>query len=189
MRSMIVCGVLLAAVLAAVGGMVVAQGAGGTVEGQVLLVQENTLFIRNQAGEPFAFNPMFVQEGNRMAPSRPARTILPALESGEVVSVVWFMDEREEVRRIREIHVVSALEGTTKARVFAVSPGQLVIRPKDEPGTVTLNTRFVQREGKSIPDPAISERMAGLQKGAKVTVRWQWDNEGRKRILGLEPKW
>ena len=155
-------------------------------EGQVVVVQEWNLFIRTASGEPLSFTPYRVFDGNAWGPSLPGKTVLPALESGEMVKVMWTLDEREGRRRIDSIQINSPIEGVLRGIAVSSSPVQLVVRPKDEPGTVTLNTNYVQIEKRWVPDPAIARKLANLPKNAKVTVAWKWDQEGRKRIMRLE---
>jgi hypothetical protein len=156
-----------------------------TTEGQVVTVQENVLYVRTTAGEPMSFAPYFVFNGSSYVAAKPADTVLPALESGEWVKVMWTLDTREGWRRIDGISILRTTSGTTVGKVVSTSTTQLVIRPKDEPGTVTLNPSYVKRENRSVPDPEIARKLASLTKNAVVTVGWAWDQEGRKRITSL----
>ena len=159
---------------------------GRTAEGMVIAVQEWTLFIRTASGEPMSFVPYWVLVEKSWTPALPARTVLPALESGERVKVMWTLDEREGgCRRIDSIGILSPREGTTRGMVMSASTSQLVIRPKDEPGTVTFNVQSRQVEGRWVPDPDALRILRTLGKGARVTVQWRWDDEGRKRIVKL----
>ncbi len=148
-----------------------------------------TLYIRNSNYEPLSFNPYWVQQGTVWVASRPALTVFPAFESDEMVCVTWTMDERKGRRRVDAIEIVSSKEGTMKAVVASASTTQLVACPKDEPGSVTLNPRYVQVERRWVPEPAIATKLVQLKAGARVTVRWAWDAEGRKRITGLVLGW
>lgn len=153
-------------------------------EGQVIAVQEWVLYTRT-TNEPMSFSPYWTFDGKVYVPSLPARTVLPALESGERVAVTWTLDEREGRRRIDSIEILSPREGTTKGTVVSSSVSQLVIRPKDEPGTVTLNPQMKKVENRWVPDQEIANKLRTLTKGSRVTVQWRWDDEGRKRIVGL----
>lgn len=155
------------------------------VDGQVVKVDKWVLTVRTQSGETLELCPRWVQEGGSWQPARPARTILPALEAGEMVRVSWTMDERENRRRIDTIEVTSAREGTLKGTVVSATASELVVKPIEKPGTVRLNTRWVQIEGKWVPDPQISRVISSLRAGDKLTVRWAWDEEGRKRIVAV----
>lgn len=177
--------IVLALAVACIVGAALPVWASQTSEGQVVVVQENTLYIRTSTGEPMSFSPYFVYNGRTWVAAKPASTVLPALESGEWVKVEWTMDERERRRRIDSIGILRATTGTTIGTVVSSSASQLVIRPKDKPGTVTMNPGFVQREGRWIPDPAIASKLVNLPKGTVVTVAWSWDQEGRKRITSL----
>ncbi|MDH7480875.1 MAG: hypothetical protein QHH26_02715 [Armatimonadota bacterium] len=163
-------------------------GASVVSEGMVITVQEWTLYIRTPDNKPLSFNPYYVFNGTNWVPSGPAKTVFPCLESGERVRVTWTMDV-EGKRRVDAIQIISALEGTTSGVVVSSSRNQLVIRPKDEPGTVTMNPRFVLIEGKWVPDPVIVNKLVTLTPKTKVTVRWFWDKEGRKRIAALDIGW
>lgn len=156
-------------------------------EGQVLGVKDWTLTIKTASGEELSFNPYWVKEGNSFQPGKPSRTVLPALEQGERLRVTWTADEREKRRRIDGIDILSPKDGRTQGVVISASKTELVIRPKEKTGRVTLNTKYVQVEGKWVPDPAISETLAKLTKEARVEVKWHWDQEGRKRIDGILP--
>ena len=158
-------------------------------EGQVVSVQSWTLNLRTSANESLSFSPRWVKEGESWLPARPARTILPALEPGEYVRVTWTMDNAENRRRIDSIEVISALEGTLKGTVSSASNSQLVVRPVEKPGTVTLNPRWVQINGKWVPEPSIAEQLRDLPANTKVTVKWAWDPEGRKRINSIALGW
>ncbi len=208
------------AVVLLIAGMALASQ---TVEGQVVKVDNWVLTVRTQAGETLELSPRWVQEGKSWLPARPARTILPALEAGEMVRVSWTMDEKENRRRIDSIEVTSPREGTLKETVVRATASELVVKatmtqeeaqeayvttgwahqlssiPKnggtrdgvriaptpEKPGTVTLNTKYVQVEGKWVPDPQISRLIASLKAGDKLTVQWAWDQEGRKRIIAV----
>ncbi len=176
---------ILALMVVCIVGAVLPAWSSQTAEGQVVVVQENTLYIRTSTGEPLSFNPYFVNNGQTWVIAKPAATILPALESGEWVKIEWTMDEREHRRRIDGIQILRTTTGTTTGTVVSSVASQLVIRPKDEPGTVTLNPNFVQREGRWVADPNIAPKLVGLAKGTVVTVGWAWDQEGRKRITSL----
>lgn len=154
-------------------------------EGQVVVVQDMTLFVRTSSGEPMSFNPYYVFDGRSYVASRPANTVLPALESGEYVRVAWTWDDREGRRRIDGIQILRSTIGTTIGYVVSSASSQLVIRPKDEAGTVTLNPNYVKRENKYVVDPGIAARLASLTKNSIVTIGWAWDQEGRKRITSL----
>lgn len=154
-------------------------------ECQIVTIQENTLFARTVTGEARSFAPYWISSAGAWVMAKPANTILPALESGEWVKIAWTLDTREGCRRIDGITILRATTGTTVGRVVSASATQLVIMPKDKPGTVTLNTRYVIRAGKSVPDPEIAGRLALLTRNAVVTVGWAWDAEGRKRITSL----
>jgi len=180
---------VLLAVVSLACGLAAAAWCSEVSEGQVVMVQEWTLYIRTANGLPLSFVPYWVKEGTAWVSARPVRTMLPALESGEVVKVTWTLDTREGCRRIDGIQVISPLEGTTKGTVVSSSATQLVIRPKDEPGTVTLNPRIVKIGEKWMPDPEISSKLRSLKPKDRVTVRWAWDNEGHKRIASLTPSW
>jgi hypothetical protein len=53
-----------------------------------------------------------------------------------------------------------------------------------------MNPRYVQVEGRWVPEPAIASKLATLAKGTKVTVNWSWEGgEGRKRITGFTIGW
>jgi hypothetical protein len=159
-----------------------------TSSGQVVVVQDWTLYIRTALNKPLSFNPYWVYTGGSWVPVGPGKNYLPALESGEQVTVNWTMDT-EGRRRINSIAINSALTGTTKGVVVYTSATQLTIRPKDEPGTVTLHTKWIQIEGRWVPDPEISRKLLALTRGNRVTVGWAWDPEGRKRITGLTTGW
>jgi|GEM_PF-2348058 len=156
-----------------------------TIEGQVVKADNWVLTVRTQAGETVTLSPKWVQEGSSWQPARPARTILPALEAGEMVRVSWSVDEKEHRNRIETIEVISPLSGTLKGTVVRSAANELVVKPIEKPGTVTLNTKFVQVEGKWVPDPQISRVIQTLKAGDKVTVEWAWDQEGRKRIIAV----
>lgn len=162
----------------------VALAAGQRSEGQVVVVQDWVLYTRTTT-EPMSFAPYWAFDGKVYTPSLPARTVLPALESGERVAVNWTLDEREGRRRIDSIEVLSDREGTTKGTVVSSSLSALVIRPRDEPGTVTLNPQLKKVENRWVSDPEIANKLRTLTKNSLVTVQWRWDNEGRKRIVGL----
>lgn len=175
--------------IAIVFGIVGTAAASQVTEGQVVAVNDWTLFIRTEGNEPVSFNPYWTIINRSSVPSKPAQTILPALESGEIVRVSWTMDQVEGRRRIDGIQIVSSLTGTTRGTVASVSSSQLVIRPKDEPGTIRLNNKYVQVERKFVLDPIIVAQLAQLKKGDRITVGWAWDNEGRKRITKIAPGW
>lgn len=158
-------------------------------EGQVVSVKDWTLSVRTESNATLSFDPRWVQEGSSWLPARPARTILPALESGEYVRVTWTMDNAENRSRIDSIEVISALEGTLKGVVASSAASQLVVRPVEKPGTVTLNPNWVQINGKWVPEPGISDKLCNLPAGTKVTVRWAWDKEGRKRVTEVTTGW
>lgn len=160
-----------------------------TTEGQVVSVKDWVLTVGTASNESIAFSPYWVREGTSSMPGRPARTILPALEAGETVRVTWTLDEREHRNRIDNIEVISPREGTTKAVVGRRAANELVVRVPEKPGTVTMNTKFVQVEGKWVPDPEVSRRILSFKEGAKVTIDWAWDKEGRKRIVAITEGW
>ncbi|MDI6828301.1 MAG: hypothetical protein QME62_07450 [Armatimonadota bacterium] len=154
-------------------GMLTEASASIVSEGMVITVQEWTLYIRTPDNKPLSFNPYYVFNGTKWVPTGPAKNVFPCLESGERVRVTWTQD----------------IEGTTCGIVVSSTRTQLVIRPKDEPGTVTMNPRFVLIEGKWVPDPVIANKLATLAPKSKVTVRWFWDKEGRKRIAAIDIGW
>jgi len=111
--------------------------------------------------------------------------MLPALEAGETVRIGWTMDTRENRRRIDAIEVTSPLARSSRGIVVSRSASELVIRPLEKPGSVTLNTRYVQVEGKWVPDPQVSRLLQTLRIGDRITVSWAWGSEGRKRINAI----
>lgn len=158
---------------------------GEVSEGQVVKVANWVLTIKTSDGESLAFSPRFVQERGSWQPARPARTMLPALEAGETVKITWTMDTRENRRRIDDIEVTSPLARSSRGLVVSRSAIELVIHPNGKEGTVTLNMRPVQIDGKWVPDPQISKLVQSLRIGDRLTVNWAWDNEGRKRITEI----
>ncbi|MDO8682724.1 MAG: hypothetical protein Q7N50_04510 [Armatimonadota bacterium] len=180
---------ILCAIISIIFGVAAASLASEVSEGQVVVVQDWVLFVRTASGEPLSFTPYWVNNGTAWVPSGPGKITLPALESGEMVRVTWSLEEREGRRRIDAIEVISSPEGATKGIVWTSGPGQLVIRPKDEPGTVTMNPPYVRIENRWVPDPEIANKLRMLERGTRVTVEWRWDNEGRKRITGLAIGW
>lgn len=154
-------------------------------EGQVIRVDRLVLTVKAVSGELLTFSPRFVSEHGHWVPARPARTIIPALESGEAVRIVWEIDTRENRRRIIDIDVTSPREGTSRGTVVQRNAWSLVIRVAEKPGTVTLNTKWVRVDGKWVPDSSISKAIQALKTGDRLTVRWAWDQEGRKRILSV----
>lgn len=182
---------VLAVLLVMVGGTVCASE---VAEGQVVSVGNcvlgtgvihQVLTIRTQSNEQMEFAPRLVHEGDSWLAARPARTMLPALEAGETVRITWTMDTKENRRRIDTIEVTSPLERNSRGAVVSRSASELVIRPVEKPGAVTLNTKWVQVQGKWLPDPEISRIILGLKAGDKATINWAWDKEGRKRILAI----
>lgn len=174
--------VVLTVILVMVGGMVCASEVS---EGQVVSVSNRILTVRVASGEAMAFSPTWTKERGSWVPTRPARTILPALEAGETVRVTWTMDAKESRRRIDTIEVTSPIQRNSRGTVVSRSRSELVIRPLEKPGTVTMNTKMVQVEDKCVPDPEISRMIQSLKAGDKATINWAWDKEGRKRILGV----
>jgi hypothetical protein len=81
--------------------------------------------------------------------------------------------------------VISAPNGVLKGTVVSASASQLVVKPNDAPGTVTLNPMWIQRDGKWVPDPEYASRVEQLKPKARVTVQWQWNEEARKRINSI----
>jgi len=160
-----------------------------STEGIVVSVEKWTLQIRSANGDMLSFNPYWKLQGKVSTPSRPALTMLPALEFGELVRVTWTQDTKEDRKRIDSIEVLSAHEGTTKGTVVTAKSDQLVINPKDKPGAVTLNPSYVRVDKKFVPDPAIARKLAQLKPGAQVTVQWAWDKEDRKRVMGITNGW
>ena len=154
-------------------------------EGTVVSVANWLLTIKPQSGENVAFSPRWVQERGKWMPARPARTMLPALEAGETVRITWTMDTRENRRRIDSIEITSPIARSSRGTIVTRSANELVIRPLEKPGTVTLDTKWVQIEGKWVPDPQISRALQSLKPGDKATINWAWDQEGRKRILEI----
>lgn len=180
--KMLVRILILSLLLAMLAGVVCA---GEVAEGQVVKVANWVLTIRTASGESMAFSPRFVQERGSWGPARPAKTMLPALEAGETVRIEWTMDTRENRRRIDAIEVTSPLTRSSRGTVVSRSAIELVIHPREKEGTVTLNMRPVQVDGKWVPDPEISRLVQSLNVGDVITVTWVWDNEGRKRILAI----
>lgn len=176
---------LIAATLAmaALAGAVSAE----VSEGQVVVVTDWVLYIRTATNEPVSFYPYYVP--GTAQPALPSRTVLPALESGEVVRVTWTLDTRDGKRRINRIEILSPLVGVTKGYVNGWSGSYLIIRAKDEPGTVTLNPQLVKSGTRWISDPVIVRKLTALRLRLQVTVTWAWDSEGRKRITGLVLGW
>jgi hypothetical protein len=165
-----------------------AAQASQVTDGQVLVVQDGTLFVRTSSGEAMSFNPYWVQKEGRWIPTGPAVNVFPALESGEIVRVTWTLDN-EGRRRVDAIQVISEQQGITKGVVASSVRTQLTIRPKDEPGMVTMNPNMVQVERRWIPDPRIADKLAALRPNTRVTVSWSWDKEGRKRITDVVVGW
>lgn len=160
-----------------------------TSEVRVYAVADWTLYGRTASGEPLSFNPYYAQSGTTYAPAGPAKLFFPAVESGETARITWTMDA-EGRRRVDAITITSALTGVARGVVYSSASTQLVIRPKDEPGTVTMNPKYVQVEGRWVPEPAVASKLATLAKGTKVTVNWSWEGgEGRKRITGITIGW
>lgn len=186
MAKIVVTAIAVALLVGIVGGIVCAAQVS---EGQVVVVADWVLTIKTQSGESVAFTPRWVQENKAWLPGRPVRNFLAALEPGETVRVTWTADEKENRRRIDTIEVTSALRGTTKGIVVRTAANELVIKPQEKPGTVTFNTKFVQVDGKWVPDPDISPGLLALKPGAKITVNWEWDKEGRKRIHAVREGW
>lgn len=186
MKTIFRSAIIVLAVVCVACGIAAAALASETSVGQVSSVEKWTLTVRTDAGQTLALNPRWVKTGNSWNPARPALTILPALEAGERIRVTWSVDNEEGKRnRIDSIEVISAREGVTKGVVVSRSAQQLVIRVPEKPGTVTLNPRWVQINGKWVPDPEMARKLEGLKESSRVTVQWQWDEEGRKRIVGL----
>lgn len=181
--------IILLAVAAIVLGIAGAATANQVTVGQVVAVQDWTLYVRTSSGEPVSFNPYWEMKERSAVVVGIAKNVLPALASGEVVRVTWTMDEREGRRRIDAIEVISPIQGITKGIVANLGPNQLTIRPKDEPGTVVINPAMVQIERKWVPDPKVVQKLAAIKPGTRVTVSWYWDREGRKRIADVAVGW
>ena len=154
-------------------------GESGTTKGTVLKTGE-TLTVKTDAGEEATFFVHWKRKGEKWVREEMADIALKkAMRPGIPMTVKWSVGE-EGRKYIDKLSATGTITGTV---VEPREKGILLVNVDGIDGPMRFVSRWINPEGKWIPDPKEVELIASVPTGAKVSVSYELEEHFRINTL------